>query len=328
MAVQGNGHTGGVTAAARLTLAVPTGFVLHRAVMGHGWFDLPPFRWDQDAGRLEVPLRLTRAGPAAVRVTCAGGASGNQLRIEIETFRLLTADDRAAARRRLAHVLRLDEDYAAFHRRIEQIPRPDLRWVPEVGAGRLMRAPDVFEDLVKMIATTNCSWALTRVMVGALVERLGEVAPGGARLFPTPEAMAQARVSFYRDAVHAGYRAEALRSLARRVAGGALDPGSWLDPARPTTAIREEILSVRGAGPYVADNMLKLLGRYDGLGIDSWCRRKFSQMYAAGRRVSDARIERFYAPFGPWQGLALWCDITRDWFAEGSLREKFVQAGY
>lgn len=326
MAIQMGSSDGAVTT--RFTLAVPEGFVLHRAVMGHGWFDLPPFRWDQDSGCLEMPLRLADAGPARARVTRTRGASGTSLRIAIETRQSPTTRDRSAARRQVAHVLRLDEDLEAFHRRAEEIPRPDLRWVRATGAGRLMRAPQVFEDLVKMIATTNCSWALTRVMVGALVERLGEPAPGGARLFPTPEAMARARPAFYRDVVHAGYRAESLRSLARRVAEGALDPGSWLDPSRPTEAIREEILAIRGAGPYVADNMLKLLGRYDGLGIDSWCRRKFSTMYAGGRRVADSRIERFYAPFGAWRGLALWCDITRDWFEEGSLREKFGQAAY
>src|SRR5262249_44753709 len=155
-----------------------------------------------------------------------------------------------------------------------RVARPDLTWVRAAGAGRLMRSPTVFEDLIKMIATTNCSWALTRVIVGALVVRLGEAAPCGTRLFPTPAAMAGARPAFYRDTAGAGYRGEALRELARRVVSGELDPEAWLDPARPTTAIREQLLAVRGAGPYVADNMLKLLGRYDGLGIDSWCRRK------------------------------------------------------
>jgi N-glycosylase/DNA lyase len=326
MAIQARGDARPVVS--RFPLAVPEGFVFHRAVLGHGWFDLPPFRWEQDGGCLELPLRLPGAGPALARVTRGAGEDGAPLRIEMRTFHPQAAADRAAARKQVAHVLRLDEDYEEFHRRTETVGRPDLRWTRRAGAGRLLRSPGVFEDLVKMIATTNCSWALTRVMVGALVERLGEAAPGGTRLFPTAETMAGARLPFYRDVVRAGYRAEALRSLARRVASGDPDPATWLDPTRPTAEIRDEILGLRGAGPYVADNMLKLLGRYDGLGIDSWCRRKFSQMYAAGRRVSDARIERFYAPFGAWRGLALWCDITRDWFDEGSLREKFGQAAY
>ncbi|MGH9866574.1 MAG: DNA-3-methyladenine glycosylase family protein [Candidatus Polarisedimenticolia bacterium] len=311
----------------RLDLSVPADFVLHRAVMGHGWFDLPPFLWEMDPGRLTLPLRLPDAGPVVARV---GRPSGRRdvLRLELQSRRLLTRADLASARKQVAHVLRLDENLSAFHVQADRIGLPDLTWVRTTGAGRLMRSPGVFEDLVKMIATTNCTWALTRVMVRALVQHLGDEAPGGVRLFPTPAAMAAVRSAFYRDVARAGYRGEALRGLARDVAAGRLDPESWLDPARPTPDIRKEILSVRGAGPYVADNMLKLLGRYDGLGIDSWCRRKFSQMHAAGRKVTDRRIERFYAPFGTWRGLALWCDITRDWFEEGSPREKFAQADY
>ena len=84
----------------------------------------------------------------------------------------------------------------------------------------------------------------------------------------------------------------------------------------PAEDLRREIQSVKGAGRYVADNMLKLLGRYEGLGLDTWCRRKFAEIHHRGRRVSDRTIERFCAPFGRWRGLALWCDLTRDWFDE------------
>ncbi|HKY32917.1 MAG TPA: Fe-S cluster assembly protein HesB [Candidatus Polarisedimenticolia bacterium] len=313
-----------------ISIAAPAGFDLSRAVQGHGWFDLPPFRWDPGARRLSFALRLPGAGPVAASLR-AGGAEprgGQRLLLEVLAGGPLSTADAAAAGRGAAHVLRLDEDLSPFYRRAEEVPRPDLRWAGPAGAGRLLRCPTVFEDLVKMVATTNCSWALTRVIVAALVERLGEPLPGGGSAFPTPAAMAAARPAFYRDTARAGYRAEALRGLASDVALGRLDPESWLDPARPVEEIREAILALRGAGPYVADNMLKLLGRYEGLGIDAWCRRKFSLMYHRGRRVSDRTIARFYAPFGAWRGLALWCDITRDWFEEGTLQEKFTEAAY
>jgi N-glycosylase/DNA lyase len=146
-----------------------------------------------------------------------------------------------------------------------------------------------------------------------LVERLGAEAPLGLRTFPSPEAMAARPVRFFRDGARAGYRAPFLREVAIRVARRQGDPESWLSGERPTEEIRREILELPGAGPYVADNLLKLLGRYEGLGIDSWCRRKFAEMHTRGRRVGDRRIARFYAPFGKWAGLALWCDMTRDW---------------
>jgi N-glycosylase/DNA lyase len=226
----------------------------------------------------------------------------------------LGRSDTLHARKIVARMLRLDETLDPFYARARRVARPDLRWTERVGAGRLLRSPTVFEDLVKMICTTNCSWALTRIMTRALVSRLGEEAPGGHRLFPTPEAMASAPRRFYRDVVKAGYRGPFLLDLARSVSRGAVATESWIDPGTPTGSIREEILAISGAGPYVADNMLKLLGRYEGLGIDSWCRRTFSRMYRPRRPATDSAIGRFYEPFGPWRGLALWCDMTRDWF--------------
>src|SRR2546421_12580970 len=80
---------------------------------------------------------------------------------------------------------------------------PELAWVLE-GAGRMVRSPTVFEDVVKTICTTNTSWGGTTRMVNALVEHLGEKAPGAPKLgplgraFPTAAAMAKAPAHFYK----------------------------------------------------------------------------------------------------------------------------------
>ena len=82
---------------------------------------------------------------------------------------------------------------------------PDLAWAAQ-GAGRLLRSPTVFEDVVKTICTTNCTWSATVRMVSALVGTLGRPAVGapGRRAFPTPAAMAQAGEDFYVGAAEAG----------------------------------------------------------------------------------------------------------------------------
>jgi hypothetical protein len=71
--------------------------------------------------------------------------------------------------------------------------------------------------------------------------------------------------------------------------------------------------SVKGVGNYAAENLLKLIGRYDGLALDSWTRAQFAKMRNRGRIASDKRILRFYSKFNSWRGLALWCDMTREW---------------
>src|SRR5204863_4372957 len=104
----------------------------------------------------------------------------------------------------------------------------DFEWIASYGAGRLLRSPNVFEDLIKTICTTNCSWSATDKMVNALVNELGIEAQGGGRTFPTPEAMASADEKFYWEKIRAGYRAPYLKELAERVASGELNVESWL----------------------------------------------------------------------------------------------------
>jgi N-glycosylase/DNA lyase len=151
-------------------------------------------------------------------------------------------------------------------------------------------------------------------MVTGLVEGLGREAADGRRTFPSPEAMAEAPADFYRDVVRAGYRAPYLKELAERVASGELDVESWLGSELETEDLKREMKRVKGVGDYAAENLLKLVGRYDVLALDSWVRAKFIRTRAGGRPCDDKRIARHYSRFKSWRGLALWCDMTRDWF--------------
>ena len=91
---------------------------------------------------------------------------------------------------------------------------------PRAGAGRLLRGPTVFEDLAKLVLTTNCSWALTTRMVERLIALAGVAADDGARAFPGPAALARLSESTLRDRARTGYRAPLLRGLCRAVAAG------------------------------------------------------------------------------------------------------------
>jgi N-glycosylase/DNA lyase len=193
---------------------------------------------------------------------------------------------------------------------------PALVSCVDAGGGRLLRAPTVFEDVTKMLCTTNCSWSLTRVMVERLVLRAGAPGPGGTRAFPSAAALARRPVSFFRDVVRAGYRAPYLKALATRVASGELDLESLRHPAMPSDAVYARLRSIVGIGPYAADNLLRLLGHNDRLGLDSWCRARYRKLYPRAPKAGvglDRAIARRYAPFAPHSGLAMWLDLTRSW---------------
>jgi N-glycosylase/DNA lyase len=208
-------------------------------------------------------------------------------------------------------MLRLDENLSPFWKLCSRERR--LAWVARRGAGRLLRSATLFEDFVKLLFTTNCSWAATRLMTSRLVEALGEPAASGARAFPSAERCANAGEKLFRGVVRAGYRAAPLAKLSRGFAQGKLRAADFEDRSLPTDELRRRLLALPGFGPYAAGQALRLLGRYSDLALDSWCRSRLAEL--TGRRAppSDQSVERAYARFEPWQGLALWMDLTADW---------------
>ena len=283
----------------------PKEFSFQRTAISHGWCELLPFRFDQNTWRLTRVIDLKTKAPITIALTA------NKRFVRVETPRPLNQTDSKIVVRDVRHMLRLDDDLTSFYRATSS--HEDFAWIATQGAGRMLRSPTVFEDLVKMLCTTNCSWALTEKMVTGLVQNLGREGADGQRTFPSPEAMALMPVSFFEKEVRAGYRAPYLKELADRVAAGSLDVEEWLTSSVPTVELVKQIKSVKGAGDYAAENLLKLLGRYDGLALDSWTRAKFFQVRNNGRKASDKKIARYYSQFGEWRGLVLWCDVTRDW---------------
>ncbi len=288
-----------------ISITTPRDFSFKRTVISHGWCELLPFRLDREAWILSRVLDLKSTSPVTLAIT----ATKRALRIN-PSRRLSQAVTRQVIRD-VRHMLRLDDDMGSFYRSVAE--DRDFNWIPAQGAGRMLRSPTVFEDLVKMICTTNCSWALTEKMVTGLVENLGRESNDGHRTFPTPEAMALMPLKFYVNEVRAGYRSAYLKELADRVASGELDVESWLSSSLPTAELIKEMRGVKGVGPYAAENLLKLIGRYDGLALDSWTRAKFFTVRNKGRKATDKKIARYYSRFNEWRGLALWCDMTRDW---------------
>ena len=287
---------------------------LWRAIQSHGLVDLPPMLIDEDARTLEITVPLPGSKPRTVLI--GEGIPGNA-RIDV-TGRAPGERQAGEIVAAVSHVLRLDEDLSGFYELAAE--DPDLAWVT-TGAGRLVRSPTVFEEVVKTICTTNCAWSATERMVGALVEHLGEPAAGAAtdgpygRAFPTPAAMAAADEVFYRDTVRAGYRGAYLRTLAADVASGELDLEELGRIGRdelPDDEVAERLLALPGVGPYAAAHVMMLLGRYSRLVLDSWTRPKYASLNG-GRRVKDTTLVRRFRRYGPYAGLAFWLVLTRDW---------------
>ena len=288
-----------------LKILAPRNFSFRRTVASHGWYQLLPFALDTEKWQLTRVIDVGKKPPVTIFM------EERKNHVHLTAARPLNNSEAAIVLRDARHILRLDDDLRDFYLATDN--DPEFVWVSKQGAGRLLRSPTVFEDLVKMICTTNCFWALTLKMVTGLVENLGRETGDGRRSFPVPKSMAAMPLKFFVDEVRAGYRAPYLKELADRVASGELNVEQWLTSELPTAELMKQIKGVKGVGPYAAENLLKLLGRYDGLALDSWTRAKFFEIRNNGRKANDKKIARYYSRFNEWRGLALWCDVTRDW---------------
>ena len=254
---------------------------LRRTIGSHGVADLPPNRLDQEARTLETTLAVRgRARTIYVRDGRPGHA-----RVEFRDARLAMAVQEEALAQ-VRHMLRLDEDLSRFYALVAD--DAELAWVTR-GAGRMLRSPTVFEDVVKTVCTTNCTWSATVRMVSALVDHLGVEGRHG-RAFPSPAAMAEAPESFYRDEARAGYRGAYLRAIADAVAGGSIhleDLDGRTD--LPDDEVAARLPALPGIGPYAAAHVMMLLGRYGRLILDSWTRPTYARLTSTARSSPTGR---------------------------------------
>jgi 3-methyladenine DNA glycosylase/8-oxoguanine DNA glycosylase len=275
-----------------------------RLLASHGVATLAPNSVDLERWTLETTVQLD-GGAESMRIS--------ELEPRVLTVESISTVRGTKAKQRLLgiarHLLRLDDDLSGFYARAASDPA--LAWVTD-GAGRMLRSQTVFEDVVKTICTTNCSWSATVRMTDALVNELGATAPDGRHAFPSPRAMAGAPVAFYTDVVRAGYRGAYLQRLATDVAEGGLDLEALADPALSDLEVEERLLALPGVGPYAAAHvMLTSLGRYGRLILDSWTRPKYARL--TGRKAADNTIQRRFRRYREYAGLAFWMMLTQDW---------------
>lgn len=284
---------------------------LRRTVRSHGLTDLPPLSRHADDRGFDVVLPLPRGRPVRATVREAGP---DEAAVSFAKDISPAAQDHAVATVR--HMLRLDDDLSSFYALAAEDER--LAWVVS-GAGRLMRSPTVFEDVVKTLCTTNCAWSGTVRMVTQLVHGLGAPARGEPadtvrRAFPTPQAMADAPESWYAEVARAGYRGPYLRALAEQVASGELDLEALGAASReelPDDELEARLLALAGIGPYAAAHIMLLIGRQSRLVLDSWTRPTWARIN--GRKAADPAIVRRFRRYGEHAGLAFWLRLTEDW---------------
>jgi 3-methyladenine DNA glycosylase/8-oxoguanine DNA glycosylase len=293
-------------------------FIFRDTVFAHGWVRLAPFRWEEErravrrverlpSGRV-VELVFTAPEPEALQ---------DRLRVAVAAGDDLSDSDWAAVRERARWMFGLDEELAEFHARCEAVP--GLQRAAERRQGRMLRAPTVFEEVIKTLCCVNARWAQSVRMAERLMEQYGEPLPPdpNRRAFPTPAALAAADPRAAQEQCRLGYRADRMVAVARAVAEGAVDLEALRGAELSSEAILDVLRSLPGVGPYAAGHVLCLLGRYEALALDSWVRDTVRTGWFGGQAVSDREIMAAFERFHPHQNLVF---RFFDW--RGALREE------
>jgi N-glycosylase/DNA lyase len=290
-------------------LEPPHPFDFHRTVLSHGFYQVPPFDWDRDEDCLLVALRpplmtmrvsqtLGRGRRAVLHVDVRGRA------------RRAPRGLKARLARTLAHVLDFDRDLRAFHKVCRS--HEPLAWVPRSRAGRIMRCPDVFADVVVSICGTNTQWKQAVRCVHLLCEVAPRVPGTDLHCFPLPEEILAAGPSFLVDHARVGYRHRTILELCEKVLSGSIDLSVPLDPTVSGPDLREYFRSLPGIGPVTARYLAAVHGRTDELAVDSLVLRYIGDKYHGGRKPSVKAVEKRYAPFGDFRALAYWFEFLHD----------------
>jgi 3-methyladenine DNA glycosylase/8-oxoguanine DNA glycosylase len=278
------------------SISLPPGFNFESTVVSHGWYLLAPYRWSRANRTLH---RREILGGKPCELTIRAGLPGKR---RAAVLHIEGAGDSKELRRKLARMFQLQVDTSEFI----AIARgsESHAWVESAGFGRLLCGSTLFEDVVKIIATTNTTWRQTVRMVELIVEKCGR---GGA--FPEPEDVLRFSADELQRDCRLGYRAKSIHALANGMAEGSIDLDAISDVAQSTEELFASYRTLPGIGPYGAAHLLAMDGRHDFIAVDSEFRRFVRETHHNGRRVSDKTMLRRYKKWGRWKYLAYWAEL-------------------
>ncbi len=282
-----------------LTLPARQPFNFLSVVQSHGWLQLAPFLFEPDSSMLFYTDRLANGRVLDYQM------SGDSKSVTVETKGRLGKAEQNEVAEKVTWMFGLDQDFSSFYKATRKEPK--LRHAEKLARGRVLRSPTFFEDVLKTILTTNTLWAATKRMNLNAIASFGDpLADSDKRAFPTPNRIAASSPKVLKEAVRVGYRAPYIHKLAVRVSSRELDIESFKTSSLPTLELRKELMKISGVGPYAAANLLMILGRHDFIPIDSWALKVVSHEWYRGKPVTPRQVEKRFAKWGEFKGLAYW----------------------
>ena len=264
----------------------PPDFSFQETLAAHGWRRLLPFLWHEETKILERYEEVPDGSVAMLRLSSLDGT------VSVEVDR---DTEEADLTRRVRRMLQLDIPLEEFHAYCGT--HAELATIAHRRQGRMLRCPTLWEDVVKVIATTNTTWAQTIAMTTRLVTCFG----AEGRAFPRPEQVATVPFEEFAAQAKMGYRNASVYKLATAIVEGSLDLEAWQEESLTASELRKRLLTLPGVGPYAAACLMLYLGKPEHVNADSWARTLVAK--EIGRSATDKDVHDFFAVHGPWRGL-------------------------
>ena len=263
----------------------------------HGWKNLAPFAWDDDAGTLSFAM-LVDDRPVDVTTK----QLNDDILVDVASPAALKSTQKELINAAVSRALDLETDTRDLYKLSKSINSYYGALVKK-GAGRMLRSPSLWEDAAKTLFTTNCSWDLTRIMCRSACSPNFSIATAqGDYPFPNVEKIARVTETRLKEKMRVGYRAGYLKNLAKRLK----QEGDCLHIENSTEEeLRAFFGNIEGFGPYATNHMLVLCGFYTQIPVDSVVR-SYLKEYHQTEDYLDY-IESYYGKWGQykWWGMRL-----------------------
>jgi len=278
-------------------------FHFEGAVKDHGWWTLSPNHWSEELQLFYRPVKLSTGKNVVLSVF----QSDEHLVVQVENDILLNDNETQEIKEHVSWIFRLQEDLKPFYSMAQSYG--ELLHLPAKRKGRLLRSPTLFEDVVKVILTTNTRWQQTINMANNLVNALGEpvatMKQHEFKTFPTPESILEAGESYLKKRGRVGYRSAYIIDAASKALDDSFDLESFRYEEKDINALKK----IKGVGPYAFNTLSMLLGKYDLLPIDSEYKKHVRNKYFSGEDPSKKELENIYDKWGDYKFLAYWFDV-------------------
>ncbi len=168
--------------------------------------------------------------------------------------------------------------------------------------------PTLFEALVDSIIEQQISLEVAHRLQVRLIKKTGKQFETGTTVYycyPSPEALAVAPVTLFRECGMTIRKGEYIRGLSGSIVSGDLD----LDKFRgyeDTGRIIREMMEIRGVGKWTAElTIIRGIHKLDAFPADDvGLQRILSRFYRNGEKVSSHEARLIAGGWGTWQGLA------------------------